>query len=134
VNTKSIVSIFALLAVLVLAVSCKRIHKRHPEMVGSWEHKDILKKRWYITIDKTSWGTVTVYDSTGKDLEYNGENGRFWRYNEKNRSLHNGIISPHFQIDQFPSIASAQLIRMYDTVDTGETYCIINGEYYRKVN
>ncbi len=101
-------------------------------MVGGWHHVDDVKSRWVIQIDKKSWGTVTVYDSTGKDTEYNGENGRFWRYNERNGSLHNGIISPHFQIDQFPSVAVTQLIKKYDTIDVGETYCIINGSYYRK--
>jgi hypothetical protein len=119
---------------LFFAVSCKRIHKRHPEMVGKWGYMDKSKSVWVIEISKNSWGTVTVYDSTGKDLEYNGENGRYWRYNEKNGSLHNGMISPNFDIDQFPAVAETLLNHKYDTVHPGETYCIINGGYYHKVN
>ncbi|MGV3613207.1 MAG: hypothetical protein ACO1N0_19765 [Fluviicola sp.] len=129
----SFITLILLLACGVCS-SCKRIHKNHPEMVGSWFHRDEVKSRWFIQIDKTSWGTVTVYDSTGKDLEYNGENGRFWRYNERNGSLHNGIISPNFDINQFPKVADKQMIKKFDTIEPGETYCIINTSYYKKTD
>jgi hypothetical protein len=125
------------LFILSVMISCQRkaVHKNHPELIGYWYHIEYPdKKRWHIDIGDNSRGTVTVYDSTGKDLEYYGENARKWRYNEKHKRLFNGNFSPYFHIDQLPAVAETQLIEQFDTIEIGETYCVINGGYYRKSN
>lgn len=103
-------------------------------MVGNWRHIEYPSKDiWYLEIGDKSWGTVTVYDSTGRDKNYNGENPRRWRVKEKNNRLYNGIISPLFTIDQYPvEVTTSPVIHHYDTIAVGRTYCIINGDYYRK--
>lgn len=126
-----------IIPILLFTFSCQRkaVHKKHPELIGHWHHTEYPnKKHWHIDIADDSWGTVTVYDSTGNDLQYNGENGRRWRYKEKNSRLYNGIFSPHFQIDQLPEVAETQIIEQFDTIEIGDSYCVINGGYYRKSN
>lgn len=103
-------------------------------MIGGWHHTEFPNKNhYYIAIREHSWGTVTLYDSLYHEQTYNGENPRRWRYNEKTKTLTNGLIgSPKFVVDQFPQTATTQIISNFDTINVGDTYCIINGGYYRK--
>ncbi len=129
-----LVPLFTIALIALSVASCQRkaVHKIRPDFIGYWRHKEIDGERWYIEIDKKSWGTVTVYGLDGKFSKEHlyGENPRKWRYNEERQELTNGIISERFKVNQLPTIAETMIISGYDTVSTGMTYCIINNDYY----
>ena len=124
---------FALLLFLLSNCKKKEIHKEHPEFIGNWSHIETNGERWRLEFGKRSWGTIFVTDSTGKDKELYGENGRNWRYCDENKRLYNGIFSPYLYVNQLPIAATSQIINGKDTIDPGETYCIINNDYFRKL-
>lgn len=116
-------------------LSCKKkeIHREHSEFIGKWLHVEANGEHWRLEFGKRSWGTILVSNSTGKDIELYGENGRNWRYCEDNKSLYNGIFSPYLYLNQLPTIATIKLISGKDTIEPGETYCIINDDYFLKI-
>ncbi|MNY53330.1 hypothetical protein D3C86_1890760 [compost metagenome] len=83
-----------------------------------------------------SWGTISVYNADGSYSTNNkyGENPRRWRYNPKRQELTNGIISERFKVNQLPDIAETIIISGFDTIHAGESYFIMNNDYYVKSN
>jgi len=110
----------------------KAIHKEHPEFIGAWSHHDNNDEHWYIDISDKSWGTITVYDADFVDQYKFGENPHRWRYNEKKHLLTLRLIPDKFHVDQHPIAASTLIISEKDTIQPGDTYCILDGNYYKK--
>lgn len=127
---------FFLFCILFTVYSCQRkaIHKEHEEFIGDWNHHDESGEHWYISIDAKSWGTITVYDANNNDLMRFGENPHRWRYNEKKQLLTLRIIPDKFHVDLLPTKAETTIINQKDTIQPGDTYCILDGKYFRKYN
>lgn len=121
---------------LLFVFSCQRklVHKDHKEFIGNWVHHDANGEHWYIDIDAKSWGTITVYDSNNNDLMRFGENPHRWRYNEKKLLLTLRIIPDKFHVDLLPTKAETEIIDQKDTIQPGETYCILDGKHFKKYN
>ncbi len=120
--------------VILSAFACQRkaIHKEHPEFIGKWSHHDDNGEYWCIDISDKSWGTITVYDADFVDQYKFGENPHRWRYNEQKHLLTLRLIPDKFHVDQLPTTSSILIISEKDTIQPGDIYCILDGNYYKK--
>jgi hypothetical protein len=124
----------SILFILTTVFSCQRkaVHKVQEAFIGGWIHHDENGEHWYISIDNKSWGTITVYDANNNDLMRFGENPHRWRYNEKKQLLTLRIIPDKFHINLLPTTATSMIINQKDTIQMGDTYCILDGMHFKK--
>jgi hypothetical protein len=99
------------------------------DFIGNWKHNQKANKTVYLQIEKDSKGYIEYY-----------ENGKF-KSDTQNRKwlikkdkLYFGWLTSKdekFSIDKYPSVASSMIINNYDTILIGETYIILDGNYYK---
>jgi hypothetical protein len=119
---------------LVCATSCnkKAVHKADEDFIGRWGHVENSNERWYLDIGDNSYGSITLYDSLNDFIETFGENPRRWRINSKIRILNLGFYTHTMFIDQYPAVATGEIVNGLDTILSGETYVILDGDYFVK--
>jgi hypothetical protein len=123
-----------ILIILILQVtftSCKKepATEIDAQFVGSWKHIIDESHTIYLSIENNSKGFIERY-----------ENGQFKSDTQQRKwlikkdKLYFGWTSAKdekFSIDKYPAIASSLIINNHDTVQIGERYIILEGEYYK---
>ena len=124
--------IIAIALLVILLASCKKeaVHKFDPLFIGTWSHQEDNNEFWYLDIDDKSYGSITLYDSSGNDLQVYGENPKRWRVNASKNLLYHSLFNKKFHIDKYPEIAQQTIMNGLDTIEPGKTYMILDGDFF----
>jgi hypothetical protein len=128
---QSIHILFILVFQITLIVSCKKepAIEIDEQFIGSWKHNIDANHTIYLGIESDSKGFIERY-----------ENGKFKSDTQQRKwlikkdKLYFGWTSAKdekFSIDTYPSIATNTIIHNLDTIQVGERYVILDGEYYQ---
>ena len=113
--------------------SCQKklVHKIYPEFVGRWRHIENSNEKWYIDIGKNSSGTITLYDSLSNFITAYGENPHRFRVKEGSNTLYFDFFDK-LHINSCPTEATSEIIEGMDTIKLGETYMVLDENYFVK--
>lgn len=118
-----------------ICFSCKKAIKVDPEFNGSWIGHENSNKIYYLGIGKRFDGSFTIRDSMGQAQQWTSDVRRpYVIKNDKIQYGWAGMDEQRFHIDQYPTVASTEIIYEFDTVFMGETYMILDGMYFKRNN
>ena len=129
--------IFLLIPISVFVLcfsSCNKepAHLVDEELVGGWLHIENSNERWSIRINEDSRGDILIYDSLNNFVTKYSENSKKWRVNSTTHTLNHGLYHASFIILKYPTIATTEIIDGLDTIQTGETYMILDEGYFKR--
>jgi len=116
--------------IIVFAAACKKkpIVEQDNSFIGGWRHNIDESETIYLIINENSKGFIEHYEN---DQFEDDTQHRKWLI--KNNVLYFGWLgmgSEKFTIDQYPIIATSPILNNLDTVNIGDTYMILEGDYY----
>lgn len=116
----------------VLLASCKKepALEVDEKFRGSWRHIIDEKYMVYLSIDDGSTGHIERYEY-GK---FKSDTQRRKWLIKKNKLSFGWLTSKSesFIVDVYPRVSDGLIISYMDTIKEGETYMVLDGEYYRR--
>lgn len=103
-------------------------------MVGNWVHYSENNGFHYIYIQKNGRGSMNGQNNHGNNQD---TQKRGWYIKDDIlffSRLFNKVEEDKFQINQYPTIATQEIITDYNTVAVNDTYMILNNRIYCKMN
>lgn len=116
------------LLVILMACQKNKVNRKHSEMIGDWYHYTGINLYFSISIFENGRGYI--YEKT---TNYDGldTQGRAWLIKD-NKLIFSRFKREQFFINSYPMVATDKIISEFDTIQIGQTFMILDGQYFVK--